>query len=386
MDFFAQGFPVLTGMIQAPPGAIIGPIATFFGYIVDILYRGASAITPINALGISIIVLTLIVRGAMVPQQFKMQRNSRKVQLAKPEMDKLKEKYGGNPKDPELRRKMMAEQQAINQKYGINMWASCIPLIVTMPIFIALFAVFGRAFLFIPSITEVYSSLSQALIDTPFHTNVLAGIVEQYRPANMLISTNNVYDLNRALHVLTQNDWNVIFGVLEGQSISDIYSNYGYTLRGFIDGAWTPLTQEMLEATVANIPADRLEIIRYYYDAKMSVQSFLGLDMITPSGWAFPGIIIPVLAVLTMAYSSFQLSKINPATDDQGKMMQRISMFVLPLMFGWFTVGAASAVGIYWVAGNIFMIVQNFVIFKFFAHKLNPVMDDKGKKKKDERR
>ncbi|MCL2235035.1 MAG: YidC/Oxa1 family membrane protein insertase [Defluviitaleaceae bacterium] len=369
MDLFTQ-FPILAGMIQEPPGAIIGPIATIFGFIVDFLFRGVSFLTPINALGISIILLTLIVRGALVPQQFKMQRNSRRMAKLKPEMDKIREKYG-DTKDPELRRKMAAETQALQQKHGVNMLASCIPMLVTMPIFIALFAVFGRAFLFIPSINDVYSNLSQALVDIPFHANVLAGIVEQYRPAGMPINTHDIYDLNRALHVMTANDWNVIFGVLDGQSVSEIYANYGYALRGFVDGNFVPLTQEMLEATYANIPANTSEALRGYYDAKMQVQNFLGLDMITPSGWAFPGIIIPILAVITMAYSSWQMQKINPPQDDQAKMMQRIMLFAMPLLFGWFTVGAASAVGVYWVAGNFFMIAQNFIIHKFFTHKLD---------------
>ena len=384
MDLFTQ-FPVLAGMIQEPPGAIIGPIAFVFGHIVDFFFRGVSAITPVNALGISIIILTLFVRGALVPSQFNMQRNSRKMAKMKPEMDKIREKYG-NSKDPELRRKMMAEQQALQQKHGVNMLASCIPLLVTMPIFIALFAVFGRAFLFIPSITDVYSSLSQTLIDIPFHTNVLAGIVEQYRPTGMLINTHDVYDLNRALHVMTSYDWNVIFGVLEGQSVADIYANYGYALRYHAgDGVFSPLTQEMLEATVANIPAGSYDALRYYYEAKLRVQSFLGLDMVTPSGWAFPGIIIPILAVLTMGYSSWQMQKINPAQDDQAKMMQRIMLFVMPLAFGWFTVGAASAVGIYWVAGNVFMIGQNLIIHKFFSHKLDAPSKPRGKKNADRR-
>ena len=384
MDFFTQ-FPVLAGMIQEPPGAIIGPIAFVFGHIVDFFFRGVSFITPVNALGISIILLTLIVRGALVPSQFNMQRNSRKMAKMKPEMDKIREKYG-NTKDPEMRRKMVAEQQALQQKHGVNMLSSCVPLLVTMPIFIALFAVFGRAFLFIPSITDVYSSLSQALIDTPFHTNVLAGIVEQYRPAGMSFNTHDIYDLNRALHVMTNYDWNVIFGVLEGQTVSEIFNNYGYVLRYHAgDGIFSPLTQEMLEATVANVPAGQLDTLRYYYEAKLRVQSFLGLDMVTPSGWALPGIVIPILAVLTMAYSSWQMQKINPPQDDQAKMMQRIMIFVMPLAFGWFTVGAASAVGVYWVAGNVFMIGQNFIIHKFFAHKLDEPTKPRGWKNADKR-
>ncbi|MCL2752707.1 MAG: YidC/Oxa1 family membrane protein insertase, partial [Defluviitaleaceae bacterium] len=163
MDIFYDAFASISNAIQNPPGFIIGPISFVFGHIIDFIFRAVSVLTTANALGIAIIIMTVIVRTPLIPSQLKMQQNSRKSQLVKPEMDKIRAKYG-NTRDPELRRKMSAEIQALNQKHGINMFASCLPMLVTMPIFIALFSVFGRAFLFIPSITETYTAVSDALI------------------------------------------------------------------------------------------------------------------------------------------------------------------------------------------------------------------------------
>jgi len=347
MDILTQSIPVAIGlgaadMIPSQPGAIIGPIAWLFGHIINFIFTGISSIGAVNALGFSIIIITLIVRGALVPSQLKMQQNTRKTQMVKPEMDKIRAKYG-NSKDPELRRKMAAEIQALNQKHGINMLASCLPLLVTMPVFIALFAVFGRAFYFIPGIGEVYTNLSQALIDLgpTYAREYLVGIVGPYvntnnfdfSGANGAFDFANYADLNRALHVMRPESWDAIFASLSGAELATI---------------------------------------QYYYDAKMSVQSFFGLDLVTSSGWGWPGILIPILSVLTMAYSSWQMSKLNPATDPQTKMMQRIMLFVFPLLFGYFTIIAASGVGLYWVAGNLFLIAQNLIVFKFFPHKIDP--------------
>jgi membrane protein insertase Oxa1/YidC/SpoIIIJ len=171
--------------------------------------------------------------------------------------------------------------------------------------------------------------------------------------------------------VFSETDWNVLFGVLEGQTVSEIYANYGVTMRAVHDGNLINLTQANLEfalSTVNNVP-ESLGALRSAYSEMLNIQTFFGLNLVTPSGIRWPGIIIPVLSVASMVYSSWQMSRMNPATDPQAKMMQKVTMFVLPVMFGWFTISAASAVGLYWTAGNIFLIVQNLLVMKFAARK-----------------
>jgi membrane protein insertase Oxa1/YidC/SpoIIIJ len=170
----------------------------------------------------------------------------------------------------------------------------------------------------------------------------------------------STYDLNRAIHIMSPESWDAIFRGL-----------YGYEEFGTVYG---------------------------FYQDKLAIQSFFGLDLVTPSGWGWPGIIIPILSVASMAYSSWQTMKINPATDPQQKMMQKIMLFVMPVMFGWFTIQVASGVGLYWAAGNIFLIIQNIIVFKFFPHKIGrgeavengklPKMnkEEKAAKKRDKER
>ena len=346
MNMLFESLPVLNSIVQSEPGFIMQPLGTFFGFIIDMIMRGITFIfTPVNALGFSIIVITLIVRGALIPQQIKMQRNSAKTRAIKPEMDKIREKYG-NTRDPELRRKMAAEVQALNQKHGINMIASCLPLLVTMPIFIALFGVFGRAFHFIPSINEVYTGLANEIIALPgyvrsevFENIVLSVIPDALRgdfsgpTAGGFLATSS-HDWNRVIHVLTTEHWEGIFANLR---------------------AYFP---------------EHLSGVYAAYNAKLDIEVFFGLNLVTISGWALPGIIIPILSAGTMAFQSWQMSRLNPATDQQQKIMQYMMMLVMPLLFGWFTVNASSAVGLYWVMGNVFLITQNFIVYKFFPHKI----------------
>ncbi|MCL2168634.1 MAG: YidC/Oxa1 family membrane protein insertase [Defluviitaleaceae bacterium] len=362
MDFLFNNLPFLA-QIQPEPGAIIGPIAFVFGHIIDFIMRGIMFISssPVNALGFSIIIMTIIVRAGLVPSQLKMQQNAAKARAIKPEMDKIREKYG-NTKDPELRRKMAAETQALNQKHGISLMSSCVPMLITMPIFFAIFAVFGRTFHFMPTMNEAYSNLAGVIagLDISFHAEVLADIIREIIPQGMInegfsgmqglgnapFYTRNIDDLNRAIHVLTPEHWEAIF----------------YGLR--------------------HTDPQNYSLLRYYYDARMTIESFFGLNLVTPSGWTLPGIVIPILSAGTMAFSSWQMQKLNPATDPQQKMMQKMMLFVFPLLFGWFTVNAASAVGLYWTMGNFFLIAQNMVVLKFFPHKIGLVeAPEKGEKR-----
>jgi YidC/Oxa1 family membrane protein insertase len=64
-------------------------------------------------------------------------RSMMKMQVVQPALKALQAKYPG--KDTESRQLMMAEQQALYKNAGVNPFASMLPLIVQMPILIALY-------------------------------------------------------------------------------------------------------------------------------------------------------------------------------------------------------------------------------------------------------
>src|SRR5262249_47177606 len=83
--------------------------------------------------GISIIILTVIVRGVMFPISRKQALFSIKMQELAPELKKLQEKY---PDDPAAK---MQAQQEFYRKHGINPLGSCWPVFLQMPIFLGLY-------------------------------------------------------------------------------------------------------------------------------------------------------------------------------------------------------------------------------------------------------
>ena len=77
---------------------------------------------------LSIVLLTILVRIAIIPLFLKQIRSSRAMQAIQPEMRKIQEKYKGK-KDQVSRQKMMEETQALQRKHKVSPFASCLPML-----------------------------------------------------------------------------------------------------------------------------------------------------------------------------------------------------------------------------------------------------------------
>jgi YidC/Oxa1 family membrane protein insertase len=89
---------------------------------------------------LSIVGLTIVIRILIIPLFFKQIKAARGMQLVQPEMQKLQKRYKGKT-DPASRQKMQEEMMALYREHGTNPFASCLPILLQMPIFFALFRV-----------------------------------------------------------------------------------------------------------------------------------------------------------------------------------------------------------------------------------------------------
>ncbi len=88
---------------------------------------------------LSIIGLTLTIRAALIPLFVKQIKASRNMQLVQPRVKELQKKYGHD------RERLAQETMKLYQETGTNPFASCMPLLLQMPIFISLFRLVDRA-------------------------------------------------------------------------------------------------------------------------------------------------------------------------------------------------------------------------------------------------
>ncbi len=95
---------------------------------------------PSFAWVLAIIVLTLIMRAAMIPLFFKQIKASRGMQIIQPELQAVQKKYKGKT-DPASREAMTRETMELYKKHGTNPFSSCLPILLQSPVFFALFRV-----------------------------------------------------------------------------------------------------------------------------------------------------------------------------------------------------------------------------------------------------
>ncbi len=84
---------------------------------------------------LSIISLTVVIRTLLIPLFVRQIESARNMQLIQPKVKALQEKYGAD------RERLGQETMKLYKEEGVNPAASCLPLLLQMPIFLALFNV-----------------------------------------------------------------------------------------------------------------------------------------------------------------------------------------------------------------------------------------------------
>ena len=99
-----------------------------------------SFLTNYFSYGISIILMTIIVKVAIAPLTYKSYLSQIKMKILKPELEVINEKFKDDP--------MKKQQETMNlyTKSGANPMSGCLPAFLQMPLFFALFVFFPAAF------------------------------------------------------------------------------------------------------------------------------------------------------------------------------------------------------------------------------------------------
>ncbi|MGI9084707.1 MAG: membrane protein insertase YidC [Aeromicrobium sp.] len=88
---------------------------------------------------LAIVGLTITIRALLIPLFVKQIKSQRNMQLLQPQIKELQKKYGHD------RERLTQEQMKLWKETGTNPFASCLPLLLQMPIFFALFRLIDQA-------------------------------------------------------------------------------------------------------------------------------------------------------------------------------------------------------------------------------------------------
>ena len=149
--FAAVGTPV--PLDQAIDWGFFGGVSEWLGKMLLALLRWFHEL--VDNWGIAIVLLTVTVKAVTLPLTLKQMSSMKRMKEIQPEMNKIKEK------DKDDRVKQGQEMQALFARSGVNPLAGCLPTLVQLPIWFALYSMLGAAvelvhepFLWLPDLTE----------------------------------------------------------------------------------------------------------------------------------------------------------------------------------------------------------------------------------------
>ena len=129
-----------------PTGPSLEPLTQFgwFTIIAKPLYLALRFLRGLLGDGIynwgwAIIIVTALFTLAMLPTRFMMLKSSLKMMRIQPKVDAIKQRYANLKATDPKRANMNAEMMELYKVEGVNMYGSCLPMLVQMPLFIAYF-------------------------------------------------------------------------------------------------------------------------------------------------------------------------------------------------------------------------------------------------------
>jgi YidC/Oxa1 family membrane protein insertase len=117
--------PILANVIQSA----FSPLISLFESILVFIHEHL----PGSSWGLAIVLLTVLIRALLVPLTYRQLKSMQEMQRMAPQINALKEKY------KEDKQRQQQEMMKFYQENKINPLASCLPLVLQLPVFVSLF-------------------------------------------------------------------------------------------------------------------------------------------------------------------------------------------------------------------------------------------------------
>lgn len=321
--------------------------------------------------GMAIVLLTIIVRLALVPLSISQQRSMKKMQELGPRLKQLQNKYKSEPQ--KLQQKMMEFYKENN----FNPIGGCLPLLLQMPVFILLYTSLisvtfiqlagNSSFLFIHRLDATLQSYAGPGEDGTFNVKEKDKFITgKYR-------TEVVIDGKTIENCKIDDDKNALKHIPEkiepGKKL--IFTLEPDKIK-LPDGKKGTDEIESANVPVLNEGSKELEHLKFKYDPKQKLLVSSIKTVPATGKFNIDAIILLLLFGVTM-YGSQKLMtgmSSSAAMDPQQKAMQESMGKIMPFMIMaiFVIVPIPAGVLLYMVVSNIFQVGQTFAINKYLDY------------------
>ena len=191
--------------------AIIEPIASLLGKVLDVLFVGINAI-GLGNIAIAIILFTLLVKLLMLPLTAKQSKMMKLNSIIGPEVRAIQNKYKDKKGDQNAMLKMQEETKAVYAKYGTSQMGGCVQMLIQFPILLALYRVFQRIPMYVTSLKALFINIlgdgGNGIMSAADYSDFMSNTFNTGTLAK--IDWSNVNDAVVAMNSFTTEQWNLL--------------------------------------------------------------------------------------------------------------------------------------------------------------------------------
>lgn len=310
--------------------AIIEPIASLLGKVLDVLFVGINAI-GLGNIAIAIILFTLLVKLLMLPLTAKQSKMMKLNSIIGPEVRAIQNKYKDKKGDQNAMLKMQEETKAVYAKYGTSQMGGCVQMLIQFPILLALYRVFQRIPMYVTSLKALFINIlgdgGNGIMNVADYSDFMSNTFNTGTLAK--IDWSNVNDAVVAMNSFTTEQWNLL---------KEHFTSY------------------------ASVIADN--------QAKITeMNTFLGINVSQVPTLALNiAILIPILSGVTQ-YISVRVSQGKSNQDDSDNpaaaSMKMMNIF-MPIMSAFIAFSVPAGLGLYWIATAVIQTIIQICINRYY--------------------
>lgn len=310
--------------------AIIEPIASLLGKVLDVLFVGINAI-GLGNIAIAIILFTLLVKLLMLPLTAKQSKMMKLNSIIGPEVRVIQNKYKDKKGDQNAMLKMQEETKAVYAKYGTSQMGGCVQMLIQFPILLALYRVFQRIPMYVTSLKALFINIlgdgGNGIMSAADYSDFMSNTFNTGTLAK--IDWSNVNDAVVAMNSFTTEQWNLL---------KEHFTSY------------------------ASVIADNQTKIT-------EMNTFLGINVSQVPTLALNiAILIPILSGVTQ-YISVRVSQGKSNQDDSDNpaaaSMKMMNIF-MPIMSAFIAFSVPAGLGLYWIATAVIQTIIQICINRYY--------------------
>jgi YidC/Oxa1 family membrane protein insertase len=332
-----------------------GPLLQGLGTVLSFLYD------LVRSYGLAIILLTVLVRLVLLPLTIRQTRSMQEMAKLQPKVKELQRKYKGN------RQKLAEETQKLYREHQVNPLGGCLPLLLQLPVFFALFAVLRAtegAFAVPADPPRPAAVQAEGTICRPD----TSPSVEGASPSAVICDVPGRGEVAYQVEEWrSKNDRVPIDSPPPSLAICqpDVQDNRvaGFLCQSVLGPGHLP--QRELFAAIVEDRAQFLGIELACSPTQAASEEGIRLC----AGPATEGGVVPaipyfILVALMVGTTYYQTKQMQRASAGPAAQQQQLMARIMPIFLGFISISISAGVLVYWVTTNAWQIAQQYVMLR----------------------